>query len=103
MALPPLTAETLIRTQAEGGFRIVLASFLSSAAADKLGEQVKRRGFEPRILRRQVTRRLTLYRVEIADVTSRHAAEQAWKVAVANCLVFVEDTPCGGTRNEDKP
>ncbi len=103
LALPPLTAETLIRSQAEGGFRIVLASFLSSAAADRLGEQVKRRGFEPRIMRRQVTRRLTLYRVEIADVTSRHAAEQAWKVAVANCLVFIEDTPCGGTRNEDKP
>jgi hypothetical protein len=102
LSLPPLTADTLIRSQAEGGYRIVLASFLSSAAAEKLGEQVKRRGFEPRILRRQVTRRLTLYRVEIADVTSRHAAEQAWKVAVANCLVFVEDTPCG-TRNEDKP
>jgi hypothetical protein len=103
LALPPLTAETLIRSQAEGGYRIVLASFLSSAAAEKLGEQVKRRGFAPRITRRQVTRRLTLYRVEIADVTSRHAAEQAWKVAVANCLVFIEDTPCGGTRNEDKP
>jgi general secretion pathway protein A len=103
LALPPLTAETLIRSQAEGGYRIVLASFLSPVAAEKLSEQVKRRGFVPRITHRQVARRLTLYRVEIADVTSRHAAEQAWKVAVANCLVFIEATPCGGTRREDKP
>jgi len=78
-------------------------SFLSPVAAEKLSEQVKRRGFVPRITHRQVARRLTLYRVEIADVTSRHAAEQAWKVAVANCLVFIEATPCGGTRREDKP
>jgi hypothetical protein len=102
LALPPLSADTLIRTQADGGYRIVLASFLSPVSAEKLSEQVKRRGFVPRVSRRQVTRGLTLYRVEIADVTSRHAAEQAWKVAVANCLVFIEDTPCGGTR-EEKP
>jgi phage tail protein X len=102
LALPPLSAETLIRSQTDGGYRIVLASFLSPLSAEKLSEQVKRRGFVPRVSRRQVTRGLTLYRVEIADVASRHAAEQAWKVAVANCLVFIEDTPCGGAR-EEKP
>jgi general secretion pathway protein A len=103
LALPPLSAETLIRAQTGGGHRIVLASFLNAAPAEKLADQVRQRGYTPRIIRRQVTGRLTLYRVEIFDVTSRHAAEQAWKVVVANCLVLIEDTPCGGARHEDKP
>jgi cell division septation protein DedD len=96
LTLPPLSAETLIRSQVDGSYRIVLTSFLSSAAAEKLGDEVRRRGYQPRITRRQVTGQLTLYRVEIAGVTSRHDAEPVWKAAVANCWVSIEDTPCGG-------
>jgi general secretion pathway protein A len=101
LALPPLSAETLIRSQPGGGYRIVLGSFLNAVAAEKLAELVKQRGYAPRVTRRQVTGRLTLYRVEVADIASRHAAEQAWTVAVANCLVLIE--ACGGVHHEDKP
>jgi phage tail protein X len=98
--LPPLNAQTLVRSQGDGSYRIVLASFLSQAAADKLGELIRRRGFEPTITPRQVTRQLALYRVEIAGVPSRSAAEQAWSAAVTNCWVFIHDTPCEGKSHE---
>jgi phage tail protein X len=98
--LPPLNAETLIRSQEDGSYRIVLASFLSQAAAEKLSDLLRRRGHQPTITPRQVTRQLALYRVEISGLISRTAAEQAWNAAVANCWVFIDDTPCEGKSHE---
>jgi general secretion pathway protein A len=95
--LPPLTAETLIRPQPDGSYRLVLASFLSSVAAERLSDGIRRRGYDARVIPRQVTGQLALYRVEIAGVGSRDAAESAWRAAVANCWVFIADAPCERT------
>lgn len=95
--LPPLTRDTLIRPQADGSYRLILASFLSPVAAEKLGDGIRRRGFDARVTPRPVTGQLSLYRVEIVGITTRDAAESAWRTAQANCWVFVADAPCERT------
>jgi type II secretory pathway predicted ATPase ExeA len=95
--LPPLTRETLIRPQPDGSYRLILASFLSPVAAERLTDGIRRRGLDARVTPRPVTGQLSLYRVEIVGITTRDAAESAWRTAQANCWVFVADAPCERT------
>jgi general secretion pathway protein A len=95
--LPPLTRETMTRPQADGSYRLILGSFLSPVAAARLGDAIRRRGLDAHVTPRQVTGQLTLYRVEIAGVTTRDAAEGIWRTALANCWIFISDAPCERT------
>src|SRR5262245_23922695 len=53
LRLPSLDAETLIRQQPEGSYRLVLGSFLSHQAADRLRERVRRAGYEAQVITRR--------------------------------------------------
>jgi hypothetical protein len=53
--MPPLTRDTLVRVQTDGSYRLIVASFLSPAAAEKLRDGIRRRGYDARVAPRQVT------------------------------------------------
>ena len=46
LRLPSLDAETLIRRQPDGSYRLILGSFLSSQAAERIRDRVRRAGYE---------------------------------------------------------
>ena len=81
LLLPPLTRETLLRKQADGSYRLILASFDNVQQARLLRQTMRRRGFSPEMSSQRVSKRLVLHRVAITGLQDPQTIEQAWDVA----------------------
>jgi type II secretory pathway predicted ATPase ExeA len=84
LLLPVLTQETLLRHQADGSFRLAIASFLSRREADGLAERVMRDGFRVIITARRVSNNLLLHRVEIDGLRDLQAVNQTIQIGFKN-------------------
>jgi type II secretory pathway predicted ATPase ExeA len=80
LLLPALTQETLLRQQADGSFRLAIASFLSRREADGFAERVRRDGFEVIITARRVSNNLVLQRLEIDGLRNTQDVNQTIEV-----------------------
>jgi hypothetical protein len=79
--LPPLTQETLMRAQPEGGYQLILASFRNQRDAERFAEGVKDQGYAVAITPRHIAANLVVQRVEI------HALKNLDEVKAALGLV----------------
>lgn len=77
IVFPPLTQETLVRQQADGSYRLILASFHKQSEAEKLLRDVRQKGYTADIAPRQVARSLSVYRVEIEGLPDHAAVSRA--------------------------
>jgi hypothetical protein len=84
LLLPALTQETLLRQQADGSFRLAIASFLSRREADSLAERVMRDGFKVIITARRVSNNLVLHRLEIDRLKDIQDVNQTIQVGSKN-------------------
>lgn len=92
--LPALDAGTLIRKQPDGTYRLVAASFLSSQAAEKTKERMRKEGYEASITLRKLSDSLQVHRVELTGLGTQDAARQAWDTASAKCWLLIADPLC---------
>lgn len=97
LRLPSLDAETLIRRQPDGSYRLIIGSFLSTQAAERARDRLRRGGYEGMITTRRLTDNLEVHRVELTGLQTREVAQQAWKTALANCWVQISNAPCERT------
>ena len=84
LLLPLLTQETLLRQQADGSFRLALASFLSRREADGFAERVMRDGFRVIITARRVSNNLLLHRLEIDGLKDLQDVNQTVQIGFKN-------------------
>jgi general secretion pathway protein A len=84
LLLPALTQETLLRHQADGSFRLVIASFLSRREADGFAERVMRDGFGVIITARRVSNNLVLHRLEIDGLKDIQDVNQTIQIGFKN-------------------
>ena len=77
IVFPPLTQETLVRQQADGSYRLILASFYNLSEAEKLLRDVRQKGYAASTAPRQVARSLSVYRVEIEGLQDQAAVSRA--------------------------
>jgi phage tail protein X len=99
LRLPSLDAETLIRRQPDGSYRVILGSFLSRRAAERIRDGVRRAGYDVDLLPRRLTDNLEVHRVEMTGLPTRDVAQQAWNTALAKCWLQLADTPCERTNH----
>ena len=84
LLLPVLTQETLLRQQADGSFRLAIASFLSRREADGLAERVMRDGFGVIVTARRVSNNLLLHRLEIDGLKDLQAVDHTIQIGFKN-------------------
>jgi phage tail protein X len=84
LSLPPLTRETLLRKQPDGGYHLVVDAFLTPQDAQRLSRTLKSKGYETEITQHRISNKMLLSRVEIRGLPSKEAADQAWDAAIAN-------------------
>lgn len=99
LRLPSLDADTLIRKQSNGSYRLIVGSFLSNQAAERTRDRVRRAGYDIEVTTRRLTDNLEVHRVEIVALQTREVAQQAWNTALANCWLQITDTPCERTNH----
>jgi type II secretory pathway predicted ATPase ExeA len=97
LRLPALDAATLIRQQADGSYHLIIGSFLSSQAAERTRDRLRRAGFQATSTTRRLTDNLEVHRVELTGLPTREVAQQAWNTARANCWLQITDGPCERT------
>jgi general secretion pathway protein A len=85
LLLPALTQGTLLRHQADGSFRLAIASFLSRREADALAERLMRDGFGVIIITaRRVSNNLVLHRLEIDGLKDLQDVNQTIQIGFKN-------------------
>ena len=84
LLLPGLTEETLLRQQADGSFRLAVASFLSRREADGFAGRIMRDGFEVIVTARRVSNNLVLHRLEIDRLKNTQDINQTIQVGFKN-------------------
>ena len=99
LRLPSLDADTLIRKQPDGSYRLIVGSFLSHQAAERTRDRVRRAGYEVDVTTRRLTDNLEVHRVEMIGLQTREVAQQAWNTALANCWLQITDAPCERTNH----
>lgn len=78
LLLPSLTPETLLRRQADGSYRLIVASFQSPTAADEYAQRLRNTGYQVSITPRKVSEDLLLYRIEIDGLQNPEEANHIW-------------------------
>jgi general secretion pathway protein A len=99
LRLPRLDAETLIRRQRDGSYRLILASFLSNQAAERERARLRGAGYEAAITVRTLARNMEVHRLELTGLATREIAERAWKTGLANCWVHITQASCDKRAN----
>jgi general secretion pathway protein A len=96
LLLPALSRETLLRQQADGSYRLIVASFLSRTGADESGRRIGKSGYQVIITPKRVSNDLLLHRLEIDGLKNLEEATQSLETGLKNqWLTFV-----GKSRNE---
>ena len=84
----------MIRKEPDGTYHLVVASFLSSQAAEKTKERMRKEGYEVRVSLRKLSENLHVHRVELTGLRSPEGAQRAWDTALAKCWLLITDPPC---------
>jgi SPOR domain len=84
LLLPPLTQETLLREQADGSYRFIVASFSNRAEADAYARVLGNNGYGVTIIPRRVSNDLLLQRVQIEGLKNLQEAVQTWETGMSN-------------------
>jgi hypothetical protein len=82
LLLPALSEETLLRQQADGSFRLIVASFLSRREAEEFADRIMRDGFPVIVTVRPVSNNLVLHRLEIDGLKNREEAKQPVQIGL---------------------
>jgi general secretion pathway protein A len=78
LLLPPLTAQTMVRAQPDGTYRLIATSFRSITRADESARLLRDKGYEVLITPKQVSKNLVLHRVEIVGLKDIEEAKRTW-------------------------
>jgi general secretion pathway protein A len=81
LRLPRLNLDAMLRRQADGSYRILVASQPASLAAEFVEKSVRKQGYEVVVTPRRVGSQQVLFRVEIDNLKTRDEAIRAWKTA----------------------
>lgn len=84
LLLPSLTPETLLRRQADGSYRLIVASFQSPTAADEYAQRLRNKGYQVSITPRKVSEDVLLYRIEIDGLQNPEQANHIWLAGLRN-------------------
>jgi hypothetical protein len=84
LLLPSLTPETLLRRQADGSYRLIVASFQNPTAADEYAQRLRNKGYQVSITPRKVSEDLLLYRIEIDGLQNPEEANHIWLAGLRN-------------------
>ena len=84
LLLPVLTRETLLRQQADGSYRLIVASFLSRTGADESGRRIGKSGYQVIITPKRVSNDLLLHRLEIDGLKNLEEATQSLETGLKN-------------------
>jgi type II secretory pathway predicted ATPase ExeA len=78
LVLPPLTHETMLRRQADGSYRLIVASFSSKTEADNYARLLSNSGYQAVITPKKVSDDLLLHRVEVDGLKNFEEANRIW-------------------------
>jgi general secretion pathway protein A len=84
LLLPSLTPERLLRKQADGSYRLIVASFHNLTAADEYAGRLRDDGYRVTVTPKQVSDDLLLHRVEIDGLRNFEEANQTWLAGLKN-------------------
>jgi general secretion pathway protein A len=84
LLLPSLTPETLLRRQADGSYRLIVASFQSPTGADEYAQRLRNKGYQVSITPRKVSEDVLLYRIEIDGLQNPEQANHIWLARLRN-------------------
>jgi general secretion pathway protein A len=84
LLLPSLTPETLLRRQADGSYRLIVASFQNPTAADEYAQRLRNKGYQVSITPRKVSEDLLLHRIEIDGLQNPEEANHIWLAGLRN-------------------
>jgi hypothetical protein len=84
LLLPSLTPETLLRRQADGSYRLIVASFQSPTAADEYAQRLRNKGYQVSITPKRVSEDVLLYRIEIDGLQNPEQANHIWLAGLRN-------------------
>ena len=98
LLLPALSEETLLRQQADGSFRLVLASFLSRREAEEFAERIVRDGLPVIVTVRPVSNNLVLHRLEINGLKNLDDAKHTVQIGFKNRWLPFTPKPTVETR-----
>ncbi len=84
LLLPSLTPETLLRRQADGSYRLIVASFRSPTGADEYAQRLRNKGYHVSITPRKVSEDVQLYRIEIDGLQNPEEANHIWLAGLRN-------------------
>lgn len=76
--LPPLTQETLVRAQPDGGYQLILGSFRTPRDAERFAQRVRSQGYTVTITPRRIADNLVVQRVEIQALKNLDEVKNAW-------------------------
>jgi general secretion pathway protein A len=84
LLLPILDRETLLRQQADGSYRLIMASFLSRRGADEFARRIGNGGYQVMITPKRVSHDLVLHRLEIDGLKNLEEAMQSLETGLKN-------------------
>jgi general secretion pathway protein A len=84
LLLPSLTPETLLRRQADGSYRLIVASFQTPTGADEYAQRLRNKGYQVSITPRKVSEDVLLYRIEIDGLQNPEEANHIWLAGLRN-------------------
>jgi type II secretory pathway predicted ATPase ExeA len=84
LLLPALTAETLLRQQPDGSYRVIVASFLRRREAEESARRLIKAGYQVVITPRRVSNDLLLYRLQIEGLKKNEEATRALENGLKN-------------------
>jgi general secretion pathway protein A len=84
LLLPSLTPETLLRRQADGSYRLIVASFQSPTGADEYAQRLRNKGYQVSITPRKVSEDVLLFRIEIDGLQNPEQANHIWLAGLRN-------------------
>ena len=84
LLLPPLTAQTMVRNQPDGTYRLIAGSFRSITRAEESARRLRDKGYQVLITPKQVSKNLVVHRVEIAGFKDIEEAKRTWATELGN-------------------
>ena len=91
--LPPLTQETLVREQPDGGYQLILGSFRTQREAERFAQRVRSQGYAVAITPRKIVGNLVVQRVEIQALKDLDAVKNAWGLINVNNVFSMKSVP----------
>jgi general secretion pathway protein A len=98
--LPVLRRETLIRSQPDGSYRLIVSSFLTQAEAEESARRVIKEGYQVRIRQNRVSNDLLLHRLEIDGLETLDQATRTFDIGLKNQWLAFDGQPDNGNQRQ---